>query len=276
MPPPRWPPRRSPRRSPPLRRRQPLRRRRPLPRLRWPHRPHPQRQLVRHAPETDLDCTTITQAQTQTPRTVRGLRTPRTLPSACAADPNKSTFTVTLKTPDGDIVFECPPEQYVLDEAEEQELEGADELPYACRAGSCSACTGKVARLAPPPRPSSTPACSCAPRQPKPLESAPPASPQIVSGTMDVSGCGFLEEDQKAAGFVLTCTPAGAIPARASSGASATAPPRPPHGRLPQGSVGLVCGSAGLAFRTARRAWTPQSRAFFTCRHGQAHFGRRD
>jgi len=87
------------------------------------------------------------------------------------ADPNKSTFTVTLKTPDGDIVFECPPDQYVLDEAEEQEIEGADGLPYACRAGSCSACTGK-----------------------------------IVSGTMDVSGCGFLEADQKAQGFVLTCT----------------------------------------------------------------------
>ena len=31
---------------------------------------------------------------------------------------------------------------------------------------------------------------------------------------MDVSGCGFLEADQKAAGFVLTCTPAGATPAR--------------------------------------------------------------
>ena len=108
----------------------------------------------------DLDCTTITQAQTQTPRTVRGLRTPRTprtLASACAADPNKSTFTVTLKTPDGDIVYECPPEQYVLDEAEEQELEGADELPYACRAGSCSACTGKVAPLAPPSRPAPAP-----------------------------------------------------------------------------------------------------------------------
>lgn len=87
------------------------------------------------------------------------------------ADPNKSTYTVTLKTPEGDIVFECPPDQYVLDEAEEQEIEGADDLPYACRAGSCSACTGK-----------------------------------IVSGTMDVSGCSFLEEDQKAQGFVLTCS----------------------------------------------------------------------
>ena len=218
----------------------------------------------------DLDCTTITQAQTQTPRTVRGLRTPRTprtLASACAADPNKSTFTVTLKTPDGDIVYECPPEQYVLDEAEEQELEGADELPYACRAGSCSACTGKVAPLAPPSRPAPAPVVHTRllirPRHPEPRESAPPASPQIVSGTMDVSGCSFLEDDQKAAGFVLTCTRARAIPARASSGASATAPPWPPHGRLPQGSVGLVRGSAGLAFQTARRAWTPQSCAIF-------------
>ena len=84
------------------------------------------------------------------------------------------------------------------------------------------------------------------PRHPKPRETAPPASPQIVSGTMDVSGCSFLEEEQKAAGFVLTCTRARAIPARASSGASATAPPWPPHGRLPQGSVGLVRGSAGV------------------------------
>ena len=61
---------------------------------------------------------------------LRTPRTPRTLASACAADPNKSTFTVTLKTPDGDIVYECPPEQYVLEEAEEQELEGAYPYPY--------------------------------------------------------------------------------------------------------------------------------------------------
>ena len=130
--------------------------------------------------DLELDSFTLTQAQTQTLRTVRALRTLRTvralralrtLPSASVADPNKSTFTVTLKTPDGDIVFECPPDQYVLDEAEEQEIEGADGLPYACRAGSCSACAGK-----------------------------------LVSGTMDTSACGFLSEEQKAAGWVLTCT----------------------------------------------------------------------
>ena len=109
--------------------------------------------------DLDLDSITLTQAQTQTLRTLRTLRalrtlrTLRTLPSASAADPNKSTFTVTLKTPDGDIVFECPPDQYVLDEAEEQEIEGADGLPYACRAGSCSACTGKVAATRPPTNP---------------------------------------------------------------------------------------------------------------------------
>ena len=55
-----------------------------------------------------------------------------------------------------------------------EELPNADEfeeLPYACRAGSCSACAGK-----------------------------------LVSGTMDVSGCSFLTDEQKANGWVLTCS----------------------------------------------------------------------
>ena len=87
------------------------------------------------------------------------------------ADPNKSTFTVTLKNPDGDVTFECPPDQFILDEAEEQEIEGADDLPYACRAGSCSACAGKM-----------------------------------VAGSVDSSDCAFLSPDQIGKGFVLTCT----------------------------------------------------------------------
>ena len=55
-----------------------------------------------------------------------------------------------------------------------EELPNADEfeeLPYACRAGSCSACAGK-----------------------------------LVSGTMDTSACSFLSDEQKADGWVLTCT----------------------------------------------------------------------
>lgn len=97
-------------------------------------------------------------------------------PAAPAPAPaaDKSTFTVTLKNPDGDQVVEYDPasDMYLLDYLDE--LDNADdfaELPYACRAGSCSACAGKV-----------------------------------VSGTVDASGCGFLDEEQKAAGWILTCT----------------------------------------------------------------------
>ena len=79
---------------------------------------------------------------------------------------------MTFKTPDGDLRMECPPDMYMLDQADE--LDNADDfadLPYACRAGSCSACAGK-----------------------------------IVSGTVDVSANTFLTDEQKADGWVLTCT----------------------------------------------------------------------
>jgi ferredoxin len=85
---------------------------------------------------------------------------------------DKSTYTVTLKTPDGDLAFECPPDDYMLDATEE--LDNADDfadLPFACRAGSCSACAGT-----------------------------------LVSGTVDTSDCTFLSPDQIAKGFILTCT----------------------------------------------------------------------
>ena len=38
-----------------------------------------------------------------------------------------------------DVVVECPDDKFILEAAEDNNVE----LPYSCRAGSCSTCLGK-------------------------------------------------------------------------------------------------------------------------------------
>ncbi len=65
-----------------------------------------------------------------------------------------------------EIKFEANSNEYILDAAEKKGIE----LPYSCRAGSCSSCLGK-----------------------------------IIQGEIDQSDQTFLDEEQIKKGFVVLC-----------------------------------------------------------------------
>lgn len=77
-----------------------------------------------------------------------------------------ASYKVKLITPEGPQEFECPEDVYILDQADDLGIE----MPYSCRAGSCSSCAGKV-----------------------------------VQGSVDQSDGSFLDDEQIDGGWVLTC-----------------------------------------------------------------------
>ena len=76
------------------------------------------------------------------------------------------TFSILMKTSEGEHTFSCEDDQYILDAADEAGID----LPYSCRAGACSSCAGK-----------------------------------ILSGTVNQEDQSFLDDDQIEAGFALLC-----------------------------------------------------------------------
>ena len=78
----------------------------------------------------------------------------------------KYKVTLISKAHNLDVTIESPDDKFILEAAEDNNIE----LPYSCRAGSCSTCLGKVTK-----------------------------------GSIDQPDQTFLDEEQIGNGFVLTC-----------------------------------------------------------------------
>ena len=75
-------------------------------------------------------------------------------------------FNVQLMMPQGEVSFQCPDDEYILDAAEQAGID----MSYSCRAGACSSCVGR-----------------------------------LVQGTLDQSDQSFLDEAQVKDKYALLC-----------------------------------------------------------------------